>query len=110
MLAVGFFVLLLGLGGTLIDLMATNPEVRAAGRVYLPVMALIALTGMSAYVYDGVMIGATMTRIMRNGMVISLVGFLVVAAVLEPSLDLWGLWIALHAMLLICGSLCMPCC
>ena len=93
--------LVLYLGGSIaIDLMTTNPEVRAMARTYLIMAALTPLTGMPAFVYDGVMIGATLNATMRNGMIVSLLVYLVVASLLQPLLGLWGLWIALHVLLL----------
>ncbi len=100
-LAVALFAILLGAGGAAIDLVSTSPDVRQAARQYLIMAAIIPLTGMPAYVLDGVMIGATMNRIMRNGMLVSLAVFLLVTWTLQPPLQLWGLWIAYHAMLLV---------
>ena len=56
---------------------------------------------MPAFVYDGVMIGATLNVTMRNGMIVSLIVYLATAIILQPILGLWGLWIALHVLLLV---------
>ncbi len=90
---------LLAFGWAAIDLMTTNAEVREMARVYLVMAALTPLTGMPAFVYDGIMIGATLNTTMRNGMLASLVIYLVAALVLQPLLGLWGLWIAFHILL-----------
>ena len=50
---------------------------------------------------DGVMIGATFNVTMRNGMIVSLIVYLATAIILQPILGLWGLWIALHLLLLV---------
>jgi multidrug resistance protein, MATE family len=92
--------LLFGFGWLAIDLMTTSPEVREMARVYLVMVALTPLTGMPAFVYDGIMIGATLNTTMRNGMLASLALYLIVAIALQPLLGLWGLWIALHVLLL----------
>lgn len=92
-------------GWVAIDLMTTNAAVREAARVYLGMVALTPLTGMPAFVYDGVMIGATLNVTMRNGMVISLLIYLATAMLLQPILGLWGLWIALHVLLLVRAGL-----
>lgn len=94
-------ILLLGFGWLAIDLMTTNVEVREMARVYLVMAALTPLTGMPAFVYDGVMIGATLNTTMRNGMVVSFIVYLATAMILQPMLGLWGLWIALHVLLLV---------
>src|SRR5690606_6150596 len=83
-------------GGAVIDLLTTSQDVRETARVYLVMVALTPLTGMPAWVYDGVMIGATLNTVMRNGMLISLAAYLACAFVLQPFLGLWGLWFALH--------------
>ncbi len=99
-IAGGLSVILYVFGGMAIDLMTTNTEVRDMARVYLLMAALTPLTGMPAFVYDGIMIGATLNTTMRNGMLASLVLYFVVALALQPFLGLWGLWIAFHVFLL----------
>jgi len=83
-------------GDTLIGLMTTNAEVRAAAHDYLWIAALCALTFMPAFVFDGILIGLTQNVMMRNGMVASLGVFLVAAVVLQPILGNLGLWLSLH--------------
>ncbi|RDE08902.1 MATE family efflux transporter [Pelagibacterium lacus] len=92
--------LLFVFGGLAIDLMTTSEPVRDMARVYLVMAALTPLSGMPAFVYDGIMIGATLNVTMRNGMLISLAAFLATAMILQPLLGLWGLWIAMHVLLL----------
>ena len=58
------------LGPALIDLMATAPEVRAEARAYLPWVAAAPLVGIAAWMLDGIFIGATETRAMRNAMIL----------------------------------------
>ena len=62
MLALAFLVA----GPAIIDLMATSPEVRAEARAYLPWLAAAPLIGIAAWMLDGIFIGATETRAMRN--------------------------------------------
>ena len=78
-----------------IDLMSVNPEVRAAGRAFLPWAALTPLLGAACFQLDGIFIGATRTREMRNMMVLSLAVFLGLGYGLMPSLGNHGLWAAL---------------
>ena len=54
-----------------IDLMATAPEVRAEARAYLPWIAAAPLVGIAAWMLDGIFIGATETRAMRNAAMLS---------------------------------------
>lgn len=91
LLALGFALL----GGILIDLMAKAPEVQSEARIYLAYMILAPLLGLAAWMLDGIFIGATRTRDMRNMMALSLVIYLVALALLMPTFGNHGLWIAL---------------
>jgi MATE family multidrug resistance protein len=82
-------------GGWLIDVMATAPDVREEARRYLPLVALAPLLGVGAFMLDGIFIGATRTRDMRNMMALSLVIYVGAVLVLMPLLGNHGLWGAL---------------
>ena len=84
-------------GPFVIDFMTTAPDVRTAARASLFIASLAALTGVHAFVMDGVIIGATLNRIIRDGIVLASLIFLAVALALQPLLGIDGLWIALHA-------------
>ena len=86
-------------GPSIIDAMTTNPEVREAARVYLIYAALTPLAGTLAFQMDGVFIGATWSRDMRNMMLVSLAVYLVVWWALSPMIGVDGLWIALLCFL-----------
>ena len=58
-------------GPALVDLMATAPEVRAEARAYLPWIAAAPVIGIAAWMLDGIFIGATETRAMRNAALVS---------------------------------------
>ena len=91
-------------GGAFIDLVTTSPEVRAAARAYLPLAALTPLFGAMAFEFDGVFIGATWTRDMRNLMVLALGIYLGLFAALRPFGNA-GLWAALLGFLAARGVL-----
>jgi len=82
-------------GGALIDLMAKAPEVQQEARNYLIYMALAPILGLASYMLDGVFIGATRTRDMRNMMALSLLVYIGAALLLAPSMGNHGLWLAL---------------
>ncbi|WP_299916740.1 MATE family efflux transporter [uncultured Roseobacter sp.] len=82
-------------GGWIIDLMAKDPEVQATARVFLPYMVLAPLVGCAAWMLDGIFIGATRSRDMRNMMALSFVIYWVAILVLLPLLGNHGLWLAL---------------
>lgn len=81
-------------GSLLIDTMTSSPDVRRVARDYLWLVALAPMLGVFAFAYDGVFIGATWARDMRNLMVLSLVCFLA-AWFLLRQLGNTGLWMAL---------------
>ncbi|MDF1716349.1 MAG: MATE family efflux transporter [Antarcticimicrobium sp.] len=82
-------------GGAIIDLMTTAPEVRQAARGFLPYAVAAPLLGVAAFMLDGIFIGATATRDMRNMMAASFAVYAVALALLVPVLGNHGLWLAL---------------
>ena len=92
-------------GPWLIALMTTSEPVRAHAQFYLLAAALTGLSGMPAFVMDGVVSGATLNTVMRNGMLLALAVFLAVALTLEPILGNTGLWIAIHAFFIGRGAI-----
>jgi MATE family multidrug resistance protein len=80
------------LGPRIIDLMTTAPGVREVARVYLPYMILVPLTGVAAFMLDGIFIGATRSRDMRNMMAVSFAVYVVAVLTLVPGLGNHGLW------------------
>lgn len=82
-------------GGVLIDALTTAPDVRIAARDYLIYMALIPLVSAAPFMLDGIFIGATRTRDMRNMMAISTGVYFAAALALMPAFANHGLWIAL---------------
>jgi multidrug resistance protein, MATE family len=81
-------------GPGLIDVMTASADVRRHARDYLGFVVLAPLLGVFAFGYDGIYIGATWARDMRNLMVLSLLVFLAVWLVLRPFGNA-GLWAAL---------------
>lgn len=84
-------------GWVLIDFMTTNEAVRDYARGFLWLAALSPLTGMPAFVFDGILVGATLNRTMRNGMLAAMALFLLLVSVLQPAFGNVGLWLSLHA-------------
>ncbi|OJF98496.1 MATE family efflux transporter [Pararhizobium antarcticum] len=90
-------------GDALIDLLTTAQDVRSQAYVYLPWAALTALTGALAFLMDGVFIGATWSRDMRNMMLLAFAGYGAAVAMLVPAFGNHGLWAALNLFLLMRG-------
>ena len=92
-------------GPAIIRLLTTSPEVREIALAYLPWAAMTGLTGALAFQMDGVFIGATWSREMRNMMLISFAGYCLALFVLVPAFGNHGLWAALNLFLMIRGVL-----
>ncbi len=82
-------------GPAIIDLMAKAPEVQAEARRYLGWIALAPLIGIASWMFDGIFIGATLTREMRLAMLQSATVYLLALLVLLPLAGNHGLWAAL---------------
>jgi MATE family multidrug resistance protein len=89
-------------GGRFIDFVSTNPDVRSYARDFLVFAALTPLVGAAAFAFDGIFIGATWTRAMRNLM---LVAFAVYGLTLLAGQGFGntGLWIAFLTFLAVRG-------
>jgi MATE family multidrug resistance protein len=83
------------LGPQIIDLMAKAEEVQTVARIYLPYMALVPLTGCAAFMLDGIFIGATRSRDMRNMMAVSFAIYVAAVLLLVPEFGNHGLWAAM---------------
>ncbi|MFL9839531.1 MATE family efflux transporter [Sphingomonas sp. ST-64] len=86
----------LAFGGALIDLLTTNMAVREAARAVLPLAALAAIVGVPAWLLDGVFIGATQGRTLRNAAILATALYVGTDLLLRP-LGATGLWLALLA-------------
>jgi putative MATE family efflux protein len=82
-------------GPWVIKLMTTAPDVRELANRYLPWAVLTPLAGVIAFQMDGIFIGATWSRDMRNMMLLSLAVYLAAWAVLTPTFGNDGLWASL---------------
>ena len=91
------------LGAIVIDIMAKDASVQEAARIYLPHIALTPLMGALAWMLDGVFIGATRSRDMRNMMIVSFLGYCALVALLLPSLGNHGLWLAMNGFFILRG-------
>jgi len=85
----------LGFGGAFVDLLTTSEPVRDEARNYLFWLILLPPIAMAAFIVDGVFIGATWTREMRNMMILSFLGYIACVLAFVPWLDNHGLWAAL---------------
>ena len=90
------FIAAYGAGGhLLIDLLTSLPDVRQEAYLYLPWLIASPLVSVWSFQLDGIYIGATESRLMRNTMVLSFLGYAGALAMLVPAYGNHGLWAAL---------------
>ncbi|ROL74052.1 MATE family efflux transporter [Pseudomonas protegens] len=98
--SLGFAALFL-LGGHLFIEMQTNiPEVRQTAFTYLPYLAVLPLIAVWSYLLDGLFIGATRAREMRNGMLLTVLLLLPFAWALQ-GFGNHGLWLTFLLFMLL---------
>jgi MATE family multidrug resistance protein len=83
-------------GWMLVDLLTANPQVRAAAYPLIPLAALTATIGVPAWLLDGVFIGATRGRALRDAAILATALYIATDLLLRP-LGATGIWIALLA-------------
>ena len=77
--SMGIAVIFMGIyhfaGVPLLKVMTSDPTVIAAARGYLPWLLLMPVIGCAAFTWDGIYIGATASKAIRNSMLWAVVGF-----------------------------------
>ena len=88
-------------GKQLLELFTDQEAVIKTGMEYLPWMIMLPVISAAAFMWDGIYIGATATKAMRNTLLIStFVIFFPLYLILFPRYDNHGLWIAMVIFLL----------
>ena len=96
----GGFTLAYALGGAAIIRTLTDlPEVRETAMTYLPWLVVSPLVSVWCFLYDGVYVGMTRAREMRNIMLFSAFAVFIPVWLLTRPLGNHGLWLALLAFL-----------
>jgi MATE family multidrug resistance protein len=90
-------------GDRIIDVMTASPDVREAARRFMWFAAAAPACGVMAFCFDGIYIGATWARDMRNLMLAALATYLAAWWLLQP-LGNAGLWIAILIFFLARGA------
>ena len=90
-----FFVVLNSLGGKLVlQLMTSNQEIIDGSMLYMNWIIIIPLVGFTAFIWDGIYIGATVSNHLRNSILVALAVFFAVYYLTLGSLGNHGLWLA----------------
>ncbi|HUS98520.1 MAG TPA: MATE family efflux transporter [Hyphomicrobiaceae bacterium] len=99
-LSVILAIVLLAGGGLIVDFVTTNVSVREASHSFLMWAALVPLTSVWCFQLDGIFIGATDTRTMRNMMLWAVLAYFAAWYGLHPLFGNHGLWMAVHVFFL----------
>lgn len=98
------FTALYAVGGeNFLELLTNEPNVINASKEYFYWALLIPFVGYSAFLMDGIFIGATATRYMLWGMLAASVGFFLIHWTLQPIMENHALWLAFIVYLSIRG-------
>ena len=92
--ALALATLVLALGPGVIRMLTDLQPVREIAAAYLPFAAVYVLVSFAAFQLDGIFIGATATRAMRDASVLSFAAFIAATLLLVPRYENLGLWIA----------------
>lgn len=101
--AVGFTLLYIIGGENFLSLLTSDEKVITASGAYFWWAVLIPLSGMSAFVFDGIFVGITQSKSMLCSTAIASASFFVLFFVLHPLLGNHALWLAFVLYLLLRG-------
>jgi MATE family multidrug resistance protein len=100
LIALGFSAALVAISGPVVDLFTNVPEVRALAREYALWAALTPALGFAAFQLDGIFVGATASREMRNAMILAATLYFPAAWAMTEALGNHGVWAGIHLFLL----------
>ncbi|WP_298062610.1 MATE family efflux transporter [uncultured Rikenella sp.] len=100
-----FFTLLYAAAGQqILSLFTPSSVILAAAKEYAVWAVLVPVCSFLAFILDGIVVGITATRIMRNAMFAATIFFFAAYFLLEPRLGNAGLWIAFLIYLFMRGA------
>lgn len=101
----GLFALAFALGGhVFVDLQTSIAAVRRTAYPFLPYLAVLPLVALWGYLLDGLFIGTSRAREMRNAMLVSAAAFALLAWLMRP-LGNHGLWLAFLVFTVLRGAI-----
>lgn len=100
-LALLLALLFYGFSAPLIALLTDLPEVREAAALYVGWAAFSPVAGFAAYQLDGIFVGATASKAMRNAMILTAMVYLPLSIWLASAFGNHGIWAAVYAMFLL---------
>jgi len=95
------FIVVYGILGKFLLLLFTNQsDVIEVALTYLPWLIILPITGFASFIWDGVYIGATASRLMRNTMLMATFVFFGLYFVLRGNFGNHALWLAMNCFML----------
>ena len=91
-------------GNELLKLLTAQGEVIVTAQKYLPYAVFIPLTGFAAFLYDGLYIGTTSSRLMLLAVFLAAASFFLLRFLLFPKFSNAGLWIAFLTFMFVRGG------
>ena len=104
MLTLLFTVIYYFWGEYILAILTNDRTVIAEAMSYMAWSLIVPVAGFSAFLFDGIYIGATASKSMRNIMFVATAGFFIVYYLLAPTLGNNGLWIAFLIFLTLRGG------
>ena len=105
MLTLLFTVIYYFWGEYILAILTNDRTVIAEAMSYMAWSLIVPVAGFSAFLFDGIYIGATASKSMRNIMFVATAGFFIAYYLLAPRLGNDGLWIAFLLFLTLRGGL-----
>jgi len=101
---VGCSIFLIIFGGGIIVWMTSLPDVQAATGQFFIWIVISPIISVWAFQFDGIFIGATRAREMRNAMIVSFAFYLVLMVSLVDYMGNHGLWLAFSIFMIARGA------
>ena len=101
LMSIAYLVVFWFFGDLIIALLTDIPDVRETAQHHLIWLVLLPIIGVWSYLLDGIFIGATRAKDMRDSMLLAtVIGFIPAWYVLQPLAN-HGLWLAFHIFMIV---------
>ena len=87
-------------GFKMLKIYTNQPEVITTAASYLPWLVILPLTGFASFIWDGVYIGATASKLMRNTMLVATFLFFACYLAFRGIIENHALWLAMNMFML----------
>ena len=98
-----FSIIFLLFGQHILALLTNKQDVIAMANIYMPWLIIAPIINAFAFIWDGIYLGVSATKLMRNTMLISTVLFFLFYSILVGRLNNHGIWLSLTLFMLARG-------